>query len=364
MGGEGVIPGWLKHAKTKVYPVVGKTSVCLKRDEDMGKCYIHRTGFITPNMPKLKYALSFSVVGEDLRITGLNPEIRKFERAYVFEKRDGFNCLFYEYRGKIIPKTRLAPIATGVIGKVMELPEFPMGQITKLVRDGYVPIFEVWGTKLDELGILHGCVDVGRVQEKEGLPPLNVDLIAVMEADYNSYQYTFLPPEKIVDIALDYGLNPVKFHGTIRVEEDAITMLMKCCEIENEETTLTEGRVLHCYNGEYGMFKVKPYDIMKKDVLASKNIIPAERIKLEIQKVLLETDPLEVARNPDEYLRQVEEYLEEDYQLTKEMKKRVRSVFVEEVASRLTHLEEPWKHGVHRMFIGAIKRKSVAATNT
>ena len=344
----------------KAYPIVGDTLVCMKRDENMGKCLICSCNFITPNMPKLQYALDFEVVDENLILKDrLNPTIEKFSEAHVFEKRDGFNCLFYLFKGKVIPKTRLAPIASGKIQQVIKLPGFPMKEIERMVRDCFVPVFEVWGTKLDEFGIMHGSVDLAKVQEREGLPELNVDLIGVMKADYESCEYEWLPPEEIIKKAEEYGLNHVKYHGTINLSVDSIKRLMDKIEDENREGIVREGVVLHCYNREYKMYKVKPYTLMQKDVVTA-STIPRKRILLEISKVLVETDVLEVARNPVEYIRMVLDYLSEDYKITNKIAKKVNRVFVEAIAEAFVqkypeYSSEPWKLGVHKMFIGKIK---------
>jgi len=348
-----------KCVKSKHYPVVGKTTVYIKHDEHFGKCLIHESNFVTPNMPKLHYALSFRVVGETINITGLSQELSKYDKAWVFEKRDGFNCLFYEYKGKIIPKTRQSPIATGKIMDIINLREFPYDKIKHMVRDGYVPIFEVWGTVLDKFQILHSCINLAEVQKVENLPELNVDLIAVMEADYETYEYRFLPPKKIIDLSQEYGLTHVKFHGVTDVSLDKLLELMEEAEKKNEKTYLTEGYVLHCYP-EYAMFKLKPMAIMVKDIVLSKTV-PRDRIVLEISKVALENSILEIMCNPDEYIQEVIEYLKEDYSLTKKHLKKIREVFIDFFAQEyVKHFEEePWKLGVHSMFIRRIKVKKL-----
>lgn len=354
--------------KTKTYPVVGLTTVYMGRDENLGKCLIHSSNFLTPNMPKLFYAVdfAFSESDEKIKLTGiLNPEIEKFKAAYVFEKRDGFNCLFYLYKGRVIPKTRVGPIASGEIQQVINLPEFPVASVRKMLDNDLVPVFEVWGAKLDELDIVHGSVDAKAVQEEEGLPDINFDLVAVMEIGAHGYSY--LSPDRIIKIADEYDLKPAKFHGIIDVNFREIKEVMDNCEEANRKrgTIITEGRVLHCYDynsGEYQMFKVKPFSIMEKDVAASNRTISRERIKLEISKVLLETDVLEIVRNPSEYIREVLDYLSEDYKMTNKISKKVNEIFVDVVAREFSKkypdfCEEPWKYGASQMLIGAIKQR-------
>ena len=347
-----------KHILQKTFPVVGEAKVYMRRNENMGKC-LFPDGFITPNMPKLKYAIDFRYDGETvIMLNRLSSEAQKYKEAHVFEKRDGFNCLFYKYKNKIIPKTRLAPIASGKIMQITKLSEFPMKNIEEMVKDDYIPVFEIWGSKLLEYNIQFGCVDVQRVQELEGLPELNVDLIAVMQADYQHYNYTFLPPEQIFKLARDYGLNPVKYYGTIELTYNNVTKLMDSIEEQNKDGIVSEGRVLHCYNGQYKMFKVKPLNIMTKDVSATSKVVSPNRVVAELQKILLETDVLEITRNPEDYIRQLIDYLSEDYKLNKRARKYILKVFIEEVAKefvqRYSDVKDPWKLGVHKMFLGQI----------
>jgi len=347
--------------KTKSYPVVGMATVYMKRDENMGKCLIHNSNFVTPNMPKLHYASDFVVQEERLILKNINPSAKFFKKAYVFEKRDGFNCLFYLYKNRVIPKTRLSPIASGKIQEIVKLREFPMENIEEMVRDGFVPVFEIWGTKLAEYDIMHGSVDVRLVQSLEELPELNTDLVAVMKADYEKFNYHFLSPTTMMKLAKEYNVNHIKFHGMIEISMESINDLMYEAEKRNATVTIREGYVLHCYDGQkYKMFKVKPLSLMQKDVLSSKRTIAKERIQLEISKVLVETDVMEIAKNPVEYLKDVVDYLSEDYKVTNRIRKKVNEVFIDEVAREFAkkypqYKTEPWQVGVHRMFLGKIK---------
>lgn len=347
----------------RTYPQFGRVIVYMGHDENMGKC-LFEDGFITPNMPKLQYAIGFEVRDDNLILKNELSEIAmKFFncKVYVFEKRDGFNLLFYRYKDQVIPKTRLKPIATGKTSKVIELPEFPYQNVVDMVMDDYIPVFEVWGTKLDELGILHGPVDCKTVQEKERLPDLNAEVIAIMKADYRHHEYTFIPPEEMIEVASSYGLKTVPLHGVVELNPSEVVRLMEYAENLNRPTTVIEGFVLHCSSDGYGMFKVKPYDIMSKDVITSKTI-PRDRILLEVTKILLETDVFEVARNPGEYLGQVYDYLKEDFQLTKDIQKKVKLVFAEAVAMELLKRdpgltpERAGRSGIQGMFIRFISQ--------
>jgi len=342
----------------------GKAVVYMAHDENMGKCRFE-DGFVTPNMPKLHYAIDFSAKDDKLILKdNLSPKAKEFlgENVYIFEKRDGFNLLFYMYREEIIPKTRMKPIATGKTSQVINMPGFPKEDIEEMVYDGYVPILEVWGTKLDELGIMHGPVNCRAVQARERLPELNTEVIAIMLADYDGNRYEFLPPDSMIDIAAVYGLKTAPLHDVVELTSENVKELMSRAEKINEQETLLEGFVAHCSNdGRYGMFKVKPYGIMAKDVITSKTV-PRERIELETSKILLETDVEEIARNPELYIEQLNDYLKEDFRLTKEMGKKVRRVFAETVARELLRLdpdltpEKAGRSGIHGMIIGAIVR--------
>ena len=309
----------------------GIVKIYMKRDERMGQC-VFEDGTTTPNMPKLQYAIQFEIEGTTLKyLDRLNPEIAKFDNGFAFEKRDGFNLLFYEWRGQIIPKTRMRPIASKKILKLIQLPEFPLKQIKSLVRDGYIPYFEVWGTKLSKFDITHGCVDVATVQEIEGLPSLNVDVIAIMNAETRK----FLPPEKWVKLALSYELYPVWLRGRYKITLENIYSLMDIMEEQNRQagTIITEGLVLHCYDGQdYKMFKVKPHSIMHRDVVTN-FIFPEDRVQQEITKILIDVDILEIARELDNYYELLLDYLSEDYRLLKNHKRKIRGLFLQRIAS-------------------------------
>ena len=115
--------------------------------------------------------------------------------------------------------------------------------------------------------------------------------------------------------------------------------LMKEAEEYNEKykAIVREGYVLHCYDdstGEYAMFKVKPYDIMKHDVLQTYGI-PKDRIELEISKLLLESTAYELAKDFPDSFETLLGFLEEDYKITNKEKKKALDVFVGKIAKQL-----------------------------
>ncbi|RLC36274.1 hypothetical protein DRH29_04865, partial [candidate division Kazan bacterium] len=334
-------------------------TVYLKHDQHFGACYLHATDQVTPNMPKLRYAINFEVREDKLEIKdSLNSELAKYKEAYVFEKRDGFNLLFYKFRDKVIPKTRTAPIALGQIQKVIQLPEFPIKQIEQMVLDGFTPYFEVWGTKLDEFEIIHGCVNILEVQKAEGLPDLNCDLIAVKQDN------KWLSPDRMFQLAKQYDLEACKCYDIVEVSVSRVIDLMQRAEQLNEKvgTIITEGYVLHAYTPRFGlgMFKVKPYNVMLHDVIRSHNTIPKDRVDLEISKLLLEYDLISVAKDPIPYLEMLYDYLEEDYKLTNKAKRRVLKQFTSRIARLLisehniSSAEQAGRSGIHKCVIGAL----------
>jgi len=346
-----------KDWKVKFFPFFGKVKIWMLHDENMGRC-VFEDGFITPNMPKLRYAIQFSSLGGFRVFRKLNSAMAKFRRMYVFEKRDGFNLLFYEYKGKIIPKTRMLPIASGKCMKVVKDPDFPLKRIERLVKDGYIPYFEVWGTRLEKFRIDCGDIDKRAVQEIEGLPDLNVDMIWLKKRDE-----TPVHPREMMKIAEEYGLNHVKFHGVYNVNADNVIKLMDTAEEKNRGVgrLVTEGYVAHCFlKGEYEMFKIKPYTIMKIDVEKAKKSVPRDVVKREIGKVLLEVDIETIAKNPPEYLRMVLDYIAEEHEVTRKIRKEVSQIFCEVVAREILKSwpnitpEMAGRRGFHRMTIGAI----------
>jgi len=353
-----------KNCKTKNFPVVGQTTVYMKHDENFGKCLIHESNFVTPNMPKISYALRFSVSDSELIVHNeLCQEIilNDFREAHVFEKRDGFNCLFYEYQNNLIPKTRGAPIATGEILELINEQAFPRDRILKIVLDGYVPVFEVWGSILDEHHILHGRVNVKVVEQRENKPSLNVELIGAMQAYYEKNIYTWVSFDRLQNIAKQYDLTTAPFYGMIKLSPEQIFKLMNHADALNHAagTTIIEGYVLHAHRDqEHGMFKVKPINIMTNDVIANSQI-PPERVKAEISKLLVETTPLEIARNPFEFFEEAMNYLKEDYRLTNRLERKAKQIFIEEIANVLASqplTDEPWRLGIHPMFLGQLRR--------
>jgi hypothetical protein len=354
-----------ENSKTKVFPVVGLTSVYMKHDTNFGKCLIHNGNFVTPNMPKIGYALCFSVNDKDVIVRNeMNPQIIRagFKQAWAFEKRDGFNCLFYEYHNNLIPKTRGGPIATGEISKLIDEPAFPLDNIFKMVVDGYVPVFEVWGSLLDERNILHGRVNVREVERRENLPPLNVDLIGAMSANSRQGVYEWIDPEQITTLAWKYGLTTPPFCGIVSLDPKSIFQLMRNADALNQKANsiVTEGYVLHVKNESgSGMFKVKPIPIMAHDVTVDAQI-PPERVRAEISKLLVETPSLDVSKSPASYFAEVLAYLKEDYRVTRRSERGIKQIFIEEIANKLANLPDltkPWALGVHPMFLGQLRRE-------
>lgn len=337
---EGVMEGYIRRVFDDEF---GEVLIYRRHDEFMGRCVFTKTFFVTPNMPKLEYAIQFSI-DYDLRriniIEKLNKKLEEYKgkKMYVYEKRDGFNLLFYEYKGKIIPKTRLNYKVSPKTLKIIKRNDFPINNIRRMVLDGFIPIFEVWGSDLIKSGLLFGGTDVSLVEKIENKPPFNVDLIAVRKADEN-YEYPFVPPKEMEKLAQEYGLNTVDKLYETRVSIEAVLRIMDEKEKINREygRKVTEGAVIHVWNKNLGykMFKVKPYTVMEEDVLKVKYIKPKntqvasvmDRVRQEITKIILDFDIDDIVRNIDEYTKILYEYLEEDILLTRKSKKIIKDEF-------------------------------------
>ena len=347
--------------RVEYFQEFGKVKIWMCRDERLGQC-VFEDGFVTPNMPKLHYAIKFQGGSGFMIHKDLNEEIKKFNVMYVFEKRDGFNLLFYKYKNKIIPKTRMLPRAGGKTSLVVKDKDFPLETIKKVVNDGYVPYFEVWGTKVEnKYRIPAGDVNKTLAQKINGLPSLNVELIWVW--DFENKQ--FLHPIKIVELAEQYGLAHAPYFGKHKVSVITILDLMDKAEQQNLKYNdiVIEGFVAHCFlKGEYKMFKIKPPTVMKKHVTQVRKLIPLEAIKREIGKIIVEVDVEELAKEPIKHLKTIFEYLREDFMVSKKDRKNVMYVFTNEIAKEIvkqnlvSSLEDAGRKGYHKMVIGALAR--------
>jgi len=336
--------------KIGTYPIFGTVSVYMNRDENMGKCLIHEDMFVTPNMPKLRYALDFRVDNEKVVLTGkTDKSIKDGEQGHVFEKLDGFNLLFYKYKNRLVPKSRLRPMAAGKTLEIVRNKDFPIKNIEEVVNDGYMPYFEIHGKILDDMNMLHG-----KVRKHKGY--LCVSLIAVAIKEDNDYR--FLSPDKIIEIAKNYNLEHAPLHGIIDITFDNVLELMENAKKINRNDVVIEGYVVHTNNGR--MYKVKPLSIMNYDVISTLTI-PTDRIKSEINKVVLENDILDIAKNPIEFIKEVISYLGEDYTMKNKYNKKVQRIFIEEIARELCRsynnidVRELVELGVHPMLLGAYK---------
>ena len=297
-------------------------------NEMLGVVYSPEHDYVSPNMPKIKYAYTFTIKGTDAFINGLSPEAQQFtgQEGYYFVKRDGFNVLFYKppYADRIIPKTRLLPIASEKTAKVVQLlgDDF-LNNVREMVKDGFIPIFEVWGETLKEYEITNGGSKVGIVKEIEGIDEDPIaELIAVRvntpKFKEKDYTYNFVPPDELIKLAEDYGLKTppyVKDTVSFKVVKGLIDRVNR---VNNEyETIVYEGYVLHVGDwNNYRMFKIKPELVLIKDV-ALKNIENAEelinKVEYEVSKILLDYDVTSIiVRDFDEALDELRKYLSED----------------------------------------------------
>jgi hypothetical protein len=183
-----------------------------------------------------------------------------------------------------------------------------------------------------------------------------------MSANYELGVYKWINAEQITKLARIYGLTTAPLYGVVSLDPESIFRLMHNADSLNQaaNSILIEGYVLHAKNASgSGMFKVKPISIMAHDVIVDSQI-PPERVRAEISKLLVETPPLEVSKNPVDYFAEVLAYLREDYRVTRRSERKIKQIFIEEIANKLAKrpgLIEPWALGVHPMFLGQLKQE-------
>ncbi|MHA1593781.1 MAG: hypothetical protein ACTSXX_03465 [Candidatus Baldrarchaeia archaeon] len=341
-------------------------SIWMRHDRWLGKVVIHeneRVRFqITPNMPKLEYCFeipSMQLASNLLEFSGL---------IYLDVKRDGFNCLFYPIYGKdggfiVVPKTRTAVVSKGRIMDVMKrMPRYLRSKVMAVVEAGYIPVFEVWGSAVQEqYGVLTGITDKRRTEKVEKLKPgIHFELTHLLrrKGDIDEWDnYEHVSPEEREDIAADYGLPLVKRYGIIRVERGEVSevieetglhgvpfpsednlreFLMKLMgtfeEVNKRLGNVTEGAVLHF---DKNMYKLKAWSIMRHDLEVARGVPSEERVHKELSKVLLEVTILEAAKRFDDIVDSVYRYIEEDFRLSDRGKRLVRRVCADVVATEL-----------------------------
>lgn len=355
--------------KYRKYEDFGKVGIYLRHDEAMGACLICKDDFITPNMPKLIYALDMKtdLMKEKMTIKdNLNIDRSKYNNYHVFEKADGFNVLFYKYNDECVPKTRLTPKAKGDIRKVLNNEEFERkysDKIEEIVDNGFIPVIEVYGKILEDNNIFHGSVNYEKLGDIRGIDYVNAKLIAVMKADYENFNYNFLPVNKLIEVSEEYELPLPKYYGQVEPSVNKIRELMKQIEEKNSKynDVINEGYVLHCQNkNNYDMFKVKSEPIMRKDVIVNR-IVSKERVLKELSKILLETNVKKIVQNKKEYLNELKEYIEEERELKNKDEKKITNIFRDKVSEKFYEEigkkspKELGKMGVDGFFINKIK---------
>ncbi|MFA4798626.1 hypothetical protein [Pyrococcus kukulkanii] len=341
--------------------------IYMKHDDYFGAGYIPDLNFFIPNMPKLQYAIGYSVDFEGERLiihNRLSKKAEPFEGRNVraFYKLDGFNLLAYEFDGDVIYKTRKNPEAGKNIRKVIDDEAFPRENIEEMVRAGYIPVMEVWGPKLREFNIMYGGTDVEKLAEVLGLEgDLFVHVIAVREFD-NERFHPFLHPRDAMHVAKFFGLDFAPVYSVIRMRSDEVIRVMAELEEENQRfgRAVYEGVVIHAGAGV--MLKVKPFSVMFRDVLAGERPTRS-RILREASKALLERDFLTAGREFEGVVEEVLSYLAEDYKITREIVKSVREVVAEYIADGLVRegFTDPRGlgiEGVHGKVIGYVVRRA------
>lgn len=359
--------------------MLGRMRIYMKRDENLGKVYLIDKNFITPNMPKLQYFSRIHSNYEDLSVElkrELNSNLLKYKgksKAYVLRKDDGTNILFYNLEDKVIPKTRLNGIASRKILRALEDPRFPLREITQLVKDGFIPVVELWGSDLvEKYDILNGGTNVKLLEELEGRDGYNVSVINILTADYDSCEYYYMHPRKWFKIAREYGLEHAKVLKVTKIGVNELFSVLEGIERFNREcgSDVVEGGVVHVFTKRlgYGMFKLKPLNILLKDVIVNMYTLPPERIEYEVNKIFSSFDPLVVGRELDKYIDMFVEELESDvkkerseFRFSRKQKKFLRRLFVKRLVQYIIR-EYPDKdvrwfinHGLDKRVIGLVK---------
>jgi len=130
--------------KIKTFPFFGKVKIWMYHDADMGKC-VFEDGFVTPNMPKLHYAIQFDAVHFKI-FDRLNPRMVRFKKMYVFEKRDGGTPVHPREMMKIANQYGLNHVKfygvydvdANTIIELMEKAEKKNREAGEIVTEGYV----------------------------------------------------------------------------------------------------------------------------------------------------------------------------------------------------------------------------------
>ncbi|RLG87281.1 MAG: hypothetical protein DRO39_00930 [Thermoprotei archaeon] len=396
------MPEWLGDAfklERNSIPRYGNiyADVYMRHNKYMGKAIIRGNERVetqvTPNMPKLRYCI-------DPNTLKLMPELAEFTgRVYIDVKRDGFNLLFYPVHGRdggyvVLPKTRLRVYPSGkIIRALRRMPEDLRRKVEELVGRGYVPVFEAWGSELDEMGIRSGITDKRATEDIEDLPHgVHFEMTHLLRRsgglrEWDNYEP--VSPEVRDEVAREHGIDLVPRYAVIEVEKGKIKRVVESSGLHgvklpeerdlrefllklmsefdrvNEKCIVTEGSVLHF--GE-NMCKLKAWKVMKEDIGRRTGIPPIRKISSEYEKMALETSPFDMAKDLDEAYSKLMEYIEEDFQLSKKGKRFVRRVLVDKLATDIIRdtyggedvgefMKEMANSGVSRSVIGCMAMK-------
>jgi len=365
------------------HPLLGHIKIYKKRDENLGRALLTDYNIVTPNMPKIPYFTRFKSKYEDFDveiIPELHPDLKKLygRKAYITMKYDGTNILFYRVGDKVIPKTRLNAIASRKVLNALSDNRFPWDVINSLVMDDFVPVIELWGTDVvEKYNLLNGGTNLKKFQDLFKYNSYNATVLMVFKADYDNCNYELLPPKKAERVINGYSDGSIDFAyvlDTVRVTYKNLYTFMKFFEDVNRHfgSNVFEGAVAHVASRKYGykMFKIKPFNIMKKDVMVNMFVIPVERIQLEMEKIFDSFDIIIIAQKPEKYFNMLIEELESDYRnedpdfhFVKRQLKYLWRAFTKRITNELIHtfpnitIDFMVKHRFDGRIIGEIKRR-------
>jgi len=372
-------------------------NVYMPHDRYFGWSIVEKDGKrgVVPAIGKLQYPFEIEYGNDEVRIVPqLTYEAQEVNGGELLIKYDGFWTMAWEFGGKVHFRTRQKPFigeraATARVVKDVKLAE----KVEKFVKDGYWPMFEVWGPGLEDYAILHGDTRVADLARVLGLKDR---VIPTVLGAFDVRNERWLDYEEVVDVfgdefyvaeplsRLGFGDEWVPMHPRNLLKAvDWMEMLnlkrgmrradyyvkdgkvvIRVPEFD-EPNPVLEGAVLFAHDGAiYRGFKLKPYTVFVIDTYTKKRP-PLWRIRQEVVKVISDIDELEAPRRYDEFIGEVVKYLSEDYEMTKELKKEVSRHTAEMLAEIIlknhpemytAHPRELAKLGWDKRFIGTFVR--------
>jgi len=355
---------------------------------------------VVPAIGKLKYPFEAGFGDDKVYIyPQLTKEAEKIPGGKLLIKYDGYWTMAWEFDGRVVFRTRQKPFigqkaATAKIIEELNLHE----RVKKYVKDGYWPMFEIWGPGLKKFGILNGGTRTAELwkelkidqkapltdkEKKLQIIPTVLGAFDIKEKrwlDYTDLLNTFEDlyiAETLKTIGLDdyipmHPRNVLKTidylekwnleHGMKRANYyiDDNRIVIEVPKFDNPEAML-EGAVLYAHDKHlYRGFKLKPYTVYVIDTYTKKKP-PTWRIRQEVVKAISDEGELYYAKNPYKLTDKVLQYLAEDYEITKDIQKLVEKKTLRILAEIIMknhpeylekHPRDLAKEGWHKSFIG------------